>query len=100
MTLNINIPDPPRGSNLPRLNLIAMEALRIITQPVNRQLAINLPPSFSSEQHYEVIVLSIPSEESIAPTPRRKPSPKLAGTARLMDDLTTPGTLDSDWQLS
>ncbi|USR89916.1 hypothetical protein NEA10_13740 [Phormidium yuhuli AB48] len=77
-----------------------MEALRIITQPVNRQLAINLPPSFSGEQHYEVIVLPIPSEESIAPTPRRKPSPKLAGTARLMDDLTTPGTLDSDWQLS
>ena len=77
MTVSINIPDPPRGSNSPRLNLIAMEALRIITQPVNRQLAINLPPSFSGEQHYEVIVLPIPSEESIAPTPPAKTLSKI-----------------------
>lgn len=77
-----------------------MEALRIITQPVNRQLAIDLPPSFSSEQRYEVIVLPVTSEASVTPTPRRKPSSKLAGTVHLVDDLTTPSGLESDWQLS
>jgi len=76
-----------------------MEALRIITQPINRQLVIDLPPSLNSEQSYEVIVFPT-IEESVTQPRRRKPSPKLAGTACLLDDLTTPSTPESDWQLS
>lgn len=76
-----------------------MEALRIITQPINRQLVIDLPPSLNSEQSYEVIVLPT-IEESVTQPQRWKPSPKLAGTVCLFDDLTTPSTPESDWQLS
>ncbi|EAW33947.1 hypothetical protein [Lyngbya sp. PCC 8106] len=77
-----------------------MEALRIITKPVNGQLVIDLPPSLSSEQQYEVIILTISSGESVTTSRRRQPSPKLAGTVHLLDDLTTPATPESDWQLS
>ncbi|WP_281362065.1 hypothetical protein [Oxynema aestuarii] len=34
-----------------------MEALRIITKPVNGQLVIDLPLSLTSDRQYEVIVL-------------------------------------------
>jgi hypothetical protein len=48
-----------------------MEALRIFAKPVNGQLAIDLPPSLSSDRTYEVIVLPAISEEPV-PTPRRR----------------------------
>ena len=78
-----------------------MEALRIITQPVNRQLIIDLPPSLTGDQQYEVIVLPISSEPKSVTTPRRRrPSEKLAGTVHLFDDLIAPTTPDSDWESS
>ncbi|MDC0838092.1 MAG: hypothetical protein P5702_24350 [Limnospira sp. PMC 1291.21] len=77
-----------------------MEALRIITQPVNRQLIIDLPPSLTGDQQYEVIVLPISSQESVTTPPRRRPSEKLAGTVHLFDDLIAPTTPDSDWESS
>lgn len=77
-----------------------MEALRIITKPINHQLVIDLPPSLSSEQQYEVIILTIPCQQTVTTPRRRQPSSKLAGTVRILDDLTTPATPESDWQLS
>ncbi|MEB3826374.1 hypothetical protein [Phormidium sp. CCY1219] len=77
-----------------------MEALRIITKPVNGQLVIDLPPSLTSDRQYEAIVLPVMSEDAVATPRRRQPSQKLAGTVRLLDDPIAPATPDSDWEFS
>lgn len=78
-----------------------MEALRIITQPVEGQLVIDLPPSLlKNKGNYEVIILPAKSEELPTAKKQRKPSPKLLGKVELLDDLTTPAVAESDWQLS
>ncbi|MGH8353741.1 MAG: hypothetical protein ACRERY_09450, partial [Pseudomonas sp.] len=77
-----------------------MEALRVITKPVNGQLVITLPVTLSSDQPYEVIVLPAAAFEPITTPGRRQPSPRLAGSARLQDDLVAPAGPDSDWESS
>ncbi|WP_034429961.1 hypothetical protein [Candidatus Contendibacter odensensis] len=76
-----------------------MEALRLIVEPVNHQLIIDLPPSLGSRR-LEVIVFpaidqgQMPAESVV----RRKPSPRLAGTVKLHDDLIAPACLEEDWE--
>jgi hypothetical protein len=75
-----------------------MEALRLIAEPVNRRLVIELPPGMDSKR-VEVIVL--PSQEDIPPSPlvRRKPSAQIAGTMALHDDLIAPACPEEDWNV-
>ena len=75
-----------------------MEALRLITEPTNRQLVIDLPPSL---EHRRLEVIVMPAA-NIDQTPvvrggRRKPSALLAGTVTLTDDLIAPAVPESDW---
>jgi hypothetical protein len=76
-----------------------MEALRLIAEPVNQQLVINLPPSMASRR-LEVIVLPA-NEQNAMPevVMRSTPSPKLAGTVILHDDLITPACPEEDWDV-
>jgi hypothetical protein len=74
-----------------------MEALRLIADPINHQLVINLPPSMASRR-LEVIVF--PANEHDTPPEvvmRHTPSPKLAGTVILHDDLIAPACQEEDW---
>ena len=57
-----------------------MEALRIIVEPTNQQVTIDLPPEMNSKR-VEIIVL--PAGNDSPPTlqeTRHKPSPMLVGT--------------------
>lgn len=74
-----------------------MEALRLITEPVNHQLVIDLPQSLDGKR-LEVIVF-LANEQNAQPEPlmRRKPSPRLAGTVILHDDLIAPVCPEEDW---
>lgn len=74
-----------------------MEALRLITEPVNHQLVIDLPQSLDGKR-LEVIVFPA-NEQNVQPEPhmRRKPSPRLAGTVILHDDLIAPVCPEEDW---
>jgi len=75
-----------------------MEALRFITEPINHQLIIDLPPGLDSRR-LEVIVFptndQLAAPETVA---RLKPSPRLAGTVTLHDDLITPACPEEDWE--
>lgn len=75
-----------------------MEALRLITESRNHLLVIDLPKSMENCR-LEVIVM--PAEKSVAtmaiPKKPRSPSPVLAGTVRLKDDLISPATPEGDW---
>ena len=75
-----------------------MRALRFVTESVNHQVVIQVPPEFD-HQRLEVIVL--PAGEDVpapgVPRPRRKPSPLLAGSVALHDDLIAPAVPEEDW---
>jgi hypothetical protein len=75
-----------------------MEALRLVAEPKNHQLIIDLPPGLD-QRLLEVIVMPATGIENTATTPkgRRKPSALLAGTVSLHDDLITPAIPESDW---
>jgi len=75
-----------------------MEALRLIAEPKNHQLIIDLPPSMN-QRRLEVIVMPATSIEQtpVVSTRRRKPSVLLAGTVSLGDDLITPAVTEADW---
>ena len=68
-----------------------MEALRLIAEPKNHQLIIDLPPSLD-QRRLEVIVMPATGIENAAIEfkGRRKPSALLAGTVSLRDDLISP----------
>lgn len=74
-----------------------MEVLRFVAEPVNHQLVIDLPPSLD-HQRLEVIVK--PAADNVSPVVsrgRRKPSPLLAGSVILADDLIAPAVIEEDW---
>ena len=74
-----------------------MEALRLIIESRNRQVVIDLPPSLEKCK-LEVIIM--PAETGVEPTvpkQRHKPSPMLAGSVRLKDDLIAPAFPEADW---
>lgn len=89
-----------------------MQALRVIKEPRNHQVVIDLPPGLSSAARVEVIVMAIDelavpaaTDEKSAPrtqqapvpgTVKRRPSPHLAAT-RITGDLMSPTVPDADW---
>jgi hypothetical protein len=89
-----------------------MQALRVIKEPRNHQVVIDLPPGLGSAARVEVIVfaadeLAVPaaadeksalrSQQAAAPgTVKRRPSPQLAAT-RITGDLMSPTVPDADW---
>jgi hypothetical protein len=76
-----------------------MEALRLIAEPINQQLVINLPPSMTSRR-LEVIVFPANEQDAMSEVVmRHTPSPKLAGTVILHDDLIAPASPEEDWDV-
>jgi len=74
-----------------------MDALRLIAKPHNHQLVIDLPSSMD-DCLVEVIVLPARADQIPAMSgQRRKPSPMLAGTVGLKDDLLVPAVPETDW---
>jgi hypothetical protein len=74
-----------------------MEAMRIMARPINHQLVIEIPASMVN-QALEVIVLpAAPSANPEGTGRRHKPSPLLARTVVMTDDLTSPAVPDADW---
>jgi hypothetical protein len=74
-----------------------MEALRLIAKPNNHQLVIDLPASMD-DCLFEVIVLPAQADQVPAmPGRRRRPSPMLAGTVGLKDDLLVPAVPETAW---
>lgn len=75
-----------------------MEALRLIAKPNNHQLLIDLPPGMD-DCLLEVIVLPAAGTDAApaASVRRRRPSPMLAGTVSLKDNLLAPATPETDW---
>lgn len=73
-----------------------MQALRYVTESVNHQVIIQLPPELDC-QRLEIIVLplgeNIPAQTAI----RRKPSPLLAGSVVMADDLIVPAAPEEAW---
>jgi hypothetical protein len=75
-----------------------MQALRFVTESVNHQVIINLPPELDN-QRLEVIVFpagEIVSTQSSFPK-RRKPSTLLAGSVVMVDNLIAPAAPEEDW---
>lgn len=76
-----------------------MEALRLFAEPINHQLVIDLPPSLE-HCRLEIIVMPAASADQnrtpVLPR-RRKPSPLLAGTVQLKDNLIDPAVPETDW---
>jgi len=76
-----------------------VEALRLITESRNSQVVIDLPPSFERCK-LEVIVMSLESTNQTNEIRKRpKPSPMLAGSVRLKDDLISPAVSETDWDV-
>jgi hypothetical protein len=77
-----------------------MQALRYVTESVNHQVVIQLPPELDC-QRLEIIVLplgeNIPAQTAISA--RRKPSPLLAGSVVMADDLIAPAVPEEDWDV-
>ena len=72
-----------------------MQALRFVTESVNHQIIIQLPPELDC-QRLEIIVLALGEDmpaQSALPA-RRKPSPLLAGSVRLV----APAAAEDDWE--
>lgn len=74
-----------------------MEALRLITESVNHQLVIDLPQSLYGRRLEVIVFPAIEQEMRSEPLTRRKPSPRLAGTVKLHDDLIAPACPEEDW---
>jgi len=77
---------------------VIMQALRFVTESVNHQVVIQVPPELD-HQKLEVIVLPVGENmpaQGAAPT-RRKPSPLLAGSVVMADDLIAPAVPEQDW---
>lgn len=76
-----------------------MQALRYVTESVNHQVIIQLPPELDC-QRLEIIVLPLGESMPIQSTiqTRRKPSPLLAGSIVMADDLTAPAVPNEDWE--
>ncbi|MDO9225996.1 MAG: hypothetical protein Q8M09_20035 [Pseudomonadota bacterium] len=76
-----------------------MEAMRLFAEPINHQLVIDLPPSLE-RCRLEIIVMPAASADqnmvTVLPR-RRKPSPLLAGTVQLKDNLIDPAVSETDW---
>jgi hypothetical protein len=74
-----------------------MQALRLIAEPVNHQLVIDLPPNMVGKR-LEVIVLPANEQDTaLGVVTRRTPSHRLAGTVILHDDLIAPACPEKDW---
>ncbi len=79
-----------------------MQAIRVIKQPLNHQVTVDLPPGFDQTKRVEVIVLGLDEPtEQLAAQPRsgasrRHPSARLAGT-QIKGDLMAPALPDADW---
>lgn len=75
-----------------------MQALRYVTESVNHQVVISLPPELDC-QRLEIIVLPLEGKMSLQSktTSRRKPSPLLAGSVVMADDLISPAAPEGDW---
>jgi len=73
-----------------------MEALRLITESQGSRLVIDLPPSLE-HRRLEVIIMPAEPVHPVELKGRRVPSPMLAGTVRLKDDLIAPATPEGDW---
>lgn len=75
-----------------------MRALRFVMESVNQQIVIQLPPELD-HQRLEVIVLpageDMPAQGVVSG--RRKPSPLLAGSVVMADDLIAPAAPEEDW---
>lgn len=76
-----------------------MEAMRLFAEPINHQLVIDLPPSLERCRLEIIVMPAASADQSIAPalSPRRKPSPLLAGTVQLKDNLIDPACPETDW---
>lgn len=76
-----------------------MQALRYVTESVNHQVVIQLPPELD-RQRLEIIVLplgeNMPAQSAIPA--RRKPSPLLDGSVVMADDLIAPAAPEEDWE--
>ena len=89
-----------------------MQALRVIKEPRNHQVVIDLPPVLGSAARVEVIVFAtdefampaaadekraLRTQQAVAPsTVKRRPSPHLAAT-RITGDLMSTNVPDADW---
>ena len=74
-----------------------MEALRLIVEPTNHQVTIDLPPGMDAKR-IEIIVLPAGDESPAIPAgARRKASHLLHGTVIFHDDLIAPPSPDEDW---
>ncbi len=79
-----------------------MHAIRVIKEPQNHQVVIDLPPGLDQSKRVEVIVLALDEghdtfdEPAAASRTRRRPSARLAGT-QIKGDLTAPAFPDGDW---
>lgn len=79
-----------------------MPAIRVIKQPLNHQVTVDLPPGFDQTKRVEVIVLGLDEPtEQVATQPRRSasrrhPSARLAGT-QIKGDLMATTLPDADW---
>ena len=76
-----------------------MEAMRLFAEPINHQLVIDLPPSLEHCRLEIIVMPAASSEPLIAPLHqrRRKPSPLLAGTVQIKDNLIDPAVPETDW---
>lgn len=75
-----------------------MQALRYVTESVNHQVVIQIPPELDCRR-LEIIVLPVGeniSDRGAIPA-RRKPSALLAGSVVMADDLIAPAAPEEDW---
>jgi hypothetical protein len=81
-----------------------MQAIRVIKEPRNHQVVVDLPPGLSTAARVEVIVFAadVATEQVNAPqalatgTVKRRPSPRLAAT-RITGNLMSSAVPDEDW---
>ena len=79
-----------------------MQAMRVIKEPLNHQVVIDLPPGLDQAKRVEVIVLGLDDRTEVLAalpaggTARRRPSARLAGT-QIKGDLMAPALPDADW---
>jgi hypothetical protein len=76
-----------------------MEAMRLFAEPINHQLVIDLPPSLEHCRLEVIVMPAASADQNIALVlpHRHKPSPLLAGTVQLKDNLIDPAVPETDW---